>query len=171
MERVVIVGSAGAGKTDLATRLSRRTGLPIVHLDLIFWGPGWSKAPLDEALERLAAAVSEDRWILDGNFLSLGDEDVRFERADTVIFLDLPRLKCLWRVLWRLVRDRRRDRVDLPAGCGETFDANLLRWVWRYPKIERPRVLARLDDLDRQIQVHQLRSGSDVRQYLSRIPW
>src|SRR5205823_9646538 len=89
MERVVILGAAGAGKSELAARVARRTGLPLVHLDLLFWRPSWTPAPPDEAHAELAAAIEGERWILDGNFLgAAGVEDARFERADTVIFLD-----------------------------------------------------------------------------------
>jgi adenylate kinase family enzyme len=166
MERVVILGPGGAGKTALATSISRRTGLPVVHLDVLFWRHGWAPAPQDEALREFAAAIAGERWILDGNFLAVESDDARFTRADTVIFLDLSRATCLWRVLKRLVRDRRRSRPDLPEGCTEGFDLPLLRWIWRYPRTDRPRVLAILAGLGGQVEVRQLRSRSDVRRYL-----
>lgn len=161
MKRVVILGPAGAGKTELANSLARRTGLPVVHLDPFFWGPEWTRAPRAEAETALAEAVARDEWILDGNFLAAVPE--RFQRADTVIFLDLPRRTCLRRVLWRLVRARRQERPDLPAGARESVDLPLLRWVWRYPKEERPAVLALLTGLDADV-VH-LRSPAEVRDY------
>src|SRR5438105_944426 len=133
MERVVVLGPGGAGKTELAARLSSVTGLPVVHLDRLCWREGWTPAPADEARRAIAAAVAQERWILDGNFLDL--DTTRFERADTVVFLDLPRRTCLRRVLWRLVRDRSRSRSDLPEGCGEGLDLELLRWIWRYPHV------------------------------------
>lgn len=166
MERVVILGPGGAGKTELATSISHRTGLPVVHLDVLFWRHGWTPAPQEEALRAFAAAIAGERWILDGNFLPVESDDARFDRADTVIFLDLSRAACLWRVLKRLVRDRRRSRPDLPEGCGESFDLSLLRSIWRYPRIDRPRVLAILAGLDRRVDVRHLRSRSDVRRSL-----
>jgi adenylate kinase family enzyme len=86
-----------------------------------------------------------------------------------VVFLDLRRPICLWRVLWRLVRDRRRTRPDLPEGCGEGFDLELLRWIWRYPRDDRPRVLALLARLDGRADVRHLRSRADVRRYLDTV--
>ncbi len=162
----MILGPGGAGKTELATAISGRTGLPVVHLDVLFWRPGWTPAPRDEALRDLAAAVAGERWILDGNFLDLDGDDARFERADTVIFLDLPRRTCLWRVFKRLVRDRRSSRSDLPEGCTEGFDLALLRWIWRYPRTDRPRVLELLERLEQRVDVPHLRSRSDVRRYV-----
>lgn len=167
MKRVVVLGSGGAGKSEVSRALAGRTGLPVVHLDHLFWRPRWTPAPRDEAARALAAAIAGDRWILDGNFLDAGDD--RFDRADTVVFLDLPRAACLSRVLKRLVRDRRRDRVDLPAGCREGFDPALLRWIWRYPREDRPRVLVLLEELGGRVTVHRLRSAAEVRRYLEGI--
>jgi adenylate kinase family enzyme len=167
MERVVILGPGGAGKSELATGISQRTGLPVVHLDVLFWRPGWTPAPPEEALRDLADAIAQERWILDGNFLDAGRGDARFERADTVVFLDLSRAQCLWRVLKRLVRDRRRRRPDLPEGCSEGFDLEFLRWIWRYPRVDRPRVLRLLDRLEPRVDVRRLPSPADVQRYLA----
>jgi adenylate kinase family enzyme len=164
---VLILGPGGAGKTSLAVGIARRTGLPVVHLDPLFWRAGWVPAPRDEALRALAAAAERDRWIIDGNFLSTADQDPRFARADTVVFLDVSRGRCIWRVLSRLVRDRRRTRPDLPEGCREGLDLPLLRWIWRYPAVDRPRVLELLGRLGREgVAVHRLRSAADVERFV-----
>lgn len=162
MQRVVVLGAGGAGKTQLANAISRRRGLPVVHLDPIFWRESWTPAPRDEARRELDAVVAGERWIVDGDFLGAGD--ARFERADTVIFLDLPRRTRIRRVLWRLVRDRGRSRPDLPDGAGEGLDLAFLRWTWRYPREQRPRVLERLAAVE--ADVHRLRSPAAVRRYL-----
>lgn len=168
MQRVAVIGPGGAGKSELATRLARRTGLPVIHLDPIFWRADWRPVPTPEARRALAEAVAGDRWILDGNFLDF-DGDDRFSRADTVVFLDLPRRICLRRVLWRLVRDRRRSRPDLPPGGREGFDPGLLRWIWNYPHTDRPRVVEILERLDPGVDVRHLRSPADVRRYLATV--
>jgi adenylate kinase family enzyme len=170
MERGVILGSGGAGKTELATSISHRTGLPVVHLDVLFWRPGWTPAPRAEALRDLAAAIAGKRWILDGDFLDAETEVGRLDRADTVIFLDVARVTCLLRALKRLVHDRRRSRPDLPEGCSEGFDLSFLRWIWRYPRTDRPHVLELLAGVDRQVDVRHLRSRADVRRYLDATP-
>jgi adenylate kinase family enzyme len=136
-----------------------------VHLDVLFWREGWVEAPRREAMRELAAVIATPRWILDGNFLA--DEDGRFARADTVIFLDVSRATCIWRVLKPLVRDRGLSRADLPEGCSEGLDLPLLRWVWRYPAVERPRVLRIPACLDERIAVHHLRTRADVQRFLA----
>src|SRR6516164_8242347 len=102
MQLVAILGSGGAGKSAVADAIAARTGLPVVHLDVLYWKPGWTQPPPEEFAALLGDAVARNRWILDGNFLRDGD-DPRFGRADTVIVLDLPRTTCLWRVLKRRI--------------------------------------------------------------------
>ncbi len=151
--------------------LARRTGLPVVHLDLLFWRPGWTAAPKDDAERDLARAVQGERWILDGNFLpSDWVPDDRFARADTVVFLDLPRRVCLWRVLSRRLRDRGRKRPDLPEGCAEGFDPGLIRWIWSYSATDRPRVLGLLGKLRANTTVHHLRTPADVERFQATFP-
>ncbi len=133
----------------------------------MFRREGWTPAPRDEARRELASAIAGERWIIDGNFLGPeANPDARFERADTVIFLDLPRRLCLWRVLSRRVRDHRRLRLDLPEGCREGVDLALLAWMRRFPATVRPRVLGLLAQLDDGVAVHHLRSRADIRRFL-----
>jgi adenylate kinase family enzyme len=77
--------------------LARLTGLPVVHLDVLFWRPGWTASPEEELRAALDVAVAEERWILDSNFLRDDADDPRFARADTVVFLDYPRTTCVRR--------------------------------------------------------------------------
>ncbi|MBI1818039.1 MAG: AAA family ATPase [Deltaproteobacteria bacterium] len=168
MRRVAIIGSGGTGKSTLATLVSQRTGLPVVHLDPLFWRREWTQAPRDESLRDFDAVIARDRWILDGNFLvgQSGKEDARFGRTDTVIFVDPPRTTCLWRVLRRLVRDRNALRPDLPEGCTERLDFSFLRWVWSYPQTTRPRVLELLERIHQRVDTYRLFSRADVKRFL-----
>jgi adenylate kinase family enzyme len=169
VERVAILGPGGAGKSELARALGERTGLPVVHLDVLYWRPGWTAPPPEEFRAAVDAAIAEDRWILDGNFLRDDADDPRFARADIVVFLDYPRTTCVRRALWRWLLDRRRHRTDLPEGCPEGFDLPFLRWVWNYPRENRTDVLARLAGLGPGVTVHRLRSDADVRRFLDAV--
>ncbi len=150
----------------LAAAIGELTGLPVVHLDVVYWQPGWTAPPCDQFDAKLDAAVAEDRWILDGNFLRDDEADPRFARADTVVFLDLPRRVCLWRIAKRRVQEARRPRRDLPEGCSEAFDLEFSRWVWNYPVKNRPDILGRLAALGPEVAVHRLRSRRDVDRFL-----
>jgi adenylate kinase family enzyme len=168
MERVVILGPVGSGKSRLAAKLAERTKLPVIHMDLLFWRAGWTPAPREEARQALREALAAERWILDGNFLPEESDgwDERFERADTIVFLDVPRGTCLRRVVGRVLRDRGGRRPDLPEGCEEGLGLDVIRWIWSYPRQERPRVLRLLDRVERRAAVHRLRSESDVERFL-----
>jgi adenylate kinase family enzyme len=169
VQRVAILGSGGAGKSVLAAAVGERTGLPVVHLDVVYWQPGWTKPPRDQFGAKLDAVVAEDRWILDGNFLRDDRADPRFARVDTVIFLDLPRRLCLWRIVKRRVQEARRPRRDLPEGCSESFDLEFTRWVWNYPLKNRPDIVGRMAALSPEVAVHRLRSQRDVDRFLDSI--
>lgn len=136
MERVMIIGCGGAGKSTLARQLGEVTGLPVVHLDKLFWKSGWvesSKAEIDEKIRQAAACP---RWIMDGNYNRTLEQ--RLERADTVIYLDFPRMVCLWGVFKRLLTNLGKVRPDMPEGCPEKVDLEFLRWIWNFNKDKRP---------------------------------
>jgi adenylate kinase family enzyme len=107
-------------------------------------------------------AVARDEWILDGNFL--GADDRRFERADLVVLLDLPRLTCIRQTLWRRIRDRGRIRPDLPEL--EKFDWELIKWIWNWRRKDLPRALERMATVGPETHVHHLRSRADVERFL-----
>jgi adenylate kinase family enzyme len=163
VNRVVVLGNGGSGKSRLARELSLRTGLPVVHLDPLFWRPGWKAGPRDEFRRNLEEVVARDRWIIDGNFVNTGD--TRFERADAAIFLDLPRRICIARAVRRFLRERRERRSDLPDGCQEGLDWDFLTWMWNFDRDDRPQILERL----RQSEAHlvHLRSPGEVDRYLA----
>ncbi len=147
MRRVLVIGSGGAGKSTFARALAERTGLPVVHLDRLFWRPGWVESPREEFDAALADVLAQKAWILDGNYDRT--MDLRLARADTCVFLDLPRLACLRRVLGRRWRARGHARIDVIDGCPERVTWEFLRWIWTYPRLRRPAVLARLAEFER----------------------
>ncbi len=93
MKRVLIIGPCGSGKSTLACELAPRMGLPLVHMDQLGWQAGWVETEKAELNARLAAAVAEDEWLIEGNYGSTLAP--RLERADTVIYLDFPIRLCL----------------------------------------------------------------------------
>ena len=166
MKRVAIIGSGGAGKTTLARALGERTGLPVIHLDRLYWNTGWVETPHDEWLKRQNSLLAQERWIVDGNYGST--MDVRLAAADTVIFLDLPRLRCLWRVFKRRLRYHNRSRPDMNEDCPERLTWEFLRFVWTYPKTRRPVILEKLGRLGDK-RVIRLWSVLEVEAFLARL--
>jgi len=128
MNRIVIFGPSGSGKSTLANRLGTITSLPVYHLDKIYWTKGWkerffSKEKFNYNVESIA---SEDKWIIDGNYRST--LDLRLEKSDTIIFLDISKWKCIWRVFKRLTE----KPYDKEEGMKNKIDWKLLMWIWQY---------------------------------------
>lgn len=166
MQRVLIIGSSGAGKSTLSRRLGKQLGLPVFHLDQYFWEPGWKQVDGFEWYERNRRLIDADRWILDGNYSST--MNMRSERADTLIFLDLPLWLRLWRIFRRRLRYHGRARPDMTPGCPERITWQFLRYVWRYAKDRRPRImdhLARCREEGKTVLIFQTRQQID--QWLS----
>ena len=132
MRRIVILGNAGSGKSTLARRIGERLSLPVVHLDVLFWEPGWKEPDNLAFRERVRAAIAGDAWVCEGNY-ARRTFDLRLPRADLVIWLDTPRLVCLGRALLRTGLGR--PRPDLAAGCEERLDAEFLTFlgfIWNF---------------------------------------
>ena len=145
MKRVLVIGSGGAGKSTFSRRLAANTGLPLVHLDLLYWHSGW--VPTDHATwdTVIATQLQRDAWVMDGNYGRT--LPARLAAADTVIFLDMPRWLCLWRLLKRRLQYAFQPREDLPDGCAERLTLEFIVWVWQYPVRRRAEILARLASL------------------------
>jgi adenylate kinase family enzyme len=143
--RILILGSAGAGKTTFATRLGEMLGLPVIHLDSEYWRPGWQHTPAEEWGARVDDLVGRDEWVMDGNYG--GTLERRLSRAHATVFLDVHRLTCLRRVILRSWRYRGRVCPGLPAGCAERLEGQFLQfllWVWNYEQRSRGRVVSLL---------------------------
>jgi len=168
LKRVLVIGTGGSGKTTVARRLAQRTGLPLIHLDALYWRSGWQPTPADEWRDTVQSLISRDAWIIDGNYG--GTLDVRLTACDTVVFLDLPRLVCLWRVLKRQVRHLGQVRPELPPGCRERLSWEFIWWIWTYPSRRRGDALERLAALDQEKRVAILRSSAAIDAFLASVP-
>lgn len=143
MQRLIVMGCPGSGKSTVAIRLGALTGLPVIHLDQFFWQPGW-RTPEKSCWERTVGELCvAPKWIMDGNYGSTLKH--RLSYADTVIYLDFPTWMCMGRVLWRTIRHHGTDRNgQLPEGCKERFDWDFFRYVQTYRKSQREVNLERL---------------------------
>lgn len=165
MQRILIIGSSGAGKSTLSRQLGNILGLEVIHLDAEYWQPGWVETPKSEWQEIVQQLVQRDRWIMDGNYG--GTLEIRLAAADTVIFLDLPRLLCVWRALKRWRHYAGRTRPDVREGCPEKMDWEFLQWIWNYPVCTRPKMLEKMRNLTPQQQVVMLRSPIEVKRFIA----
>ena len=167
MRKVLVIGSGGAGKSTFARRLGRVLDIEVIHLDSLYWKPGWVETPKAEWAETVAELARRDAWIIDGNYS--GTFDIRLRACDTLIFLDTPRLVCLWRVLKRFIVYRRRTRPDMAAGCEETLNLEFILWVWNYPRTRRPKILNRMRENAGSKQMFRLRSPAEAERFLAAV--
>ena len=165
--RIAIIGSGGSGKSTLARDLSVKLDIPVVHLDAIFWRPGWVEQPQHEWRARQQELVRADSWIIDGNH---GPTlDVRLSAADTVVLLDLSRFICMWRVVKRRLLYRRRPRVDRAPGCDEQLNWKFLRWVWTYPSVGLPEALEAISFFAPDAAVIRLTTRKAVERFVAEV--
>jgi adenylate kinase family enzyme len=144
MKRVLVLGPSGSGKSTFAKALANRLGIPWICLDHHYWKPNWVETPAEEWREIVASLISRDEWVMDGNYSKT--LEMRIKRADTAIFLDVPRRVSFWRVLKRRIIHRGKVRPELAEGCKEKIDLDFLQWIWGYPTRTRPAVDRILND-------------------------
>ena len=144
MERVLIIGCGGAGKSTLAQKLGQKLDLPVVHLDSIFWLPGWVEMEKDAFDERVRQELRKDKWIMDGNYNRTMPE--RLQYCDTVIYLDFSRWACLYGIFKRLLTNIGKTRPDMGPGCKEKVDWEFVKWVWNFNKNKRERYYRMLNE-------------------------
>lgn len=169
--RVVVTGMAGAGKSTFSRQLAAKSGLPLIHLDLHSWAPGWVRVPAEELLEIQRTLLAGPRWIIDSNDV---DDDLLMAHADTLVVITTPWWICSWRAFRRGIR--RPPETQLPAGCEESFSQRIgdewgivfRNWRNRKTVPERDRRLAeRCADL---MDVHLLRNKQELADFIRRFP-
>lgn len=120
MQKILIIGNAGGGKTTFAKQLAEKTGLPLVHLDRLYWHGNWEHVSREEFDGLLQAELEKPRWIIDGNFNRTIEH--RLQYCDTVFFFDLPTVTCLWGITKRVLKNHGKSREDMGGNCPEHFD-------------------------------------------------
>ena len=138
MRRVLIIGCPGSGKTTFAKRLAERTGLPLVHLDRIYWCDRWEHLSRDDFDAALQEELEKPEWIIDGNYNRTLEHRLKY--SDMVFFFDMPTAVCLWGITKRVLQNHERTRQDLGKNCEERFGRNfaeLFGKVWIFKKNHR----------------------------------
>jgi adenylate kinase family enzyme len=166
MQRVVILGCSGAGKSTLALKMGARLGLPVVHLDTLFYEPGWKPGNAQAFRDRTSQALAGEAWIVDGNFLSDVGE-ISLPRADAIVWIDQPRWLCLARAFWRSLESFGRRRPDLPDGCLDRPDRATLAYIWTYDRRFRPAISGWLGRLAPDTPVHHLNGDREIAAFVA----
>jgi adenylate kinase family enzyme len=171
MRRVVVIGTTGSGKSRLAERLGERTGLRVVELDALFWGPGWQPAPVELLRHRVERETRDGDWIVVGNYDSV--RDLTWRAADTLVWLDLPFPLVIWQLFWRTLR-RSVTKENL-WGSGNTESLvrsfftrqSILLYAMKTHRRNRHRFAIATEFLGQEKTVVRLRSAREVERFLA----
>lgn len=160
INRIMICGRPGSGKSTYAKTLSERLQLPLYHLDKIFFTHDWEKQDNEIFMQQQKDIIEKDQWIIDGN--SSQSFELRYPRTDVILYFDMPRWLCFWRIFKRCItKDISID--DRAPNCPETVSWPLLVYTWNYDS----RAYCRLLPLRVQypnIPFIEVRSGKDLEQ-------
>ena len=165
-ERIVIIGSAGAGKSTLAQKLGSLLNIQVIHLDCYFWQPKWREKPRGTRIEILKKLVQDECWIIEGTYLSSSDS--RLYAANTIIFLDMPRYLCFLRVIKRRFLHAKKPRPDLPQGCREKLSIPYILKVLVFPYRGRNLLLEKIEEIQKHEAMEPDLPKKIIRTYRSR---
>ena len=156
MKRVIVIGCPGSGKSTVSRALHNKTGIPLYHLDMMYWNADKTTVEKSVFLERLSAVLEKDEWIIDGNYGST--MELRMVACDTVIFLDYPLDVCLDGIKER----RGKPRSDMPWIETEE-DAEFIEFIKNYNEQQKPKVLELLEKYsDKNIVIWRSREQADA---------
>lgn len=168
MQKVIVIGCCGAGKSTFSKKLQERTGLELIHLDQEYWHPNWQETPKDLWEKKIQELTVQPNWIMDGNYG--GTLDIRIKAADTIIYLDYPTWICLWRVFKRTLKHWKRARPDMVEGCRERFDWGFFRYVATYNQTRRPTLLDKLNNINnKETQIYKFKNDREAAIFLKQV--
>ena len=166
MQRIAIIGNAGGGKSVLARDLGMRLDLPVYEVDQVQWRPGWVSTPLEEIAAVYQKWLAEPSWIIDG----WGDWNAlreRFDRADTIVMVDLP----IWLHYWwaskrQVLSCLGKSGSWPPQGCSAwPVTWRLFKLMWHIHRKMRPQLLELIEEYRDQTRVVHLQSRVEIRRF------
>lgn len=166
MQKIIIIGCCGSGKTTLAKDLAKKLDLPLIHLDKINWHGNWQTISKEEFDSILQEEVQKDKWIIDGNYNRT--IPLRLKNCDTVIYLDFPIVLSLCGVMQRVMCNYGKTRDDMGGNCPERFDWEFIKFVLSFNRKHRKKYYSLLEaETDKNIII--LRNRHQVKKFLAEI--
>ncbi|WP_039068676.1 DNA topology modulation protein [Staphylococcus shinii] len=163
MSKIIVIGSSGSGKSTLSRELSHMLEIPVYHLDKFFWKPNWVMTTKDEQFKIQNSLLDKNEWIIDGNYTGILEE--RLLSADTIIFLNLPRRICYYRVFKRLLKNFGKTRIDMGKDCKERINLTFLKYIWNYPKYRKLFLLKKFRKLENEKKIFVLNSKKEIKEF------
>jgi adenylate kinase family enzyme len=170
-KKIAIVGCGGAGKTTLALQLQEKLNLPVYHLDQFHWKSDWQR--VDPEMFYLAhhELCEQATWIIEGSYIKLFY--YRANQADIIIFLDIPRYRCIWNVIKRSGVNLGKVLLGSAEGCQQRLFSfeflKFLKWIWDFNRRNRKTILSILNDVKEEKQVYIIKSFKEIDELISRL--
>ena len=160
MNKVIIIGCPGSGKTTFSLKLNKITGLPLYHLDAIWHKPDKTHIPREEFDKRAAEIFNTPEWIIDGNYNRA--IEMRLQQCDTVFLFDLPTEVCLQGATERLGK----GRYDLPW-IEKELDPEFEGFIKDFPKTSLPEIYELIEKYKSEKQVIVFKSREESDEYIN----
>ena len=157
-KRILVLGNGGAGKSTFSVAMGEKLSLPVVHLDQLWWLPGWVTRSEAEFDALLAAELQKPAWVMDGNYHRT--LSVRLAAADAAVFLDIPAAVCAQSAAARAEEYCGRTRPDMAEGCPERLDGEFARWIGAFEDEVRPQMLSLLEGSGKKFFVFSSRAAA-----------
>ena len=164
--RILVIGCSGGGKSTLSRKIAKALEIPYHSMDReVFWLPDWVQRPRDEQREIISHIVEAEAWLMDGTNPS--SFDLRLPRTDLVIWVRLPRWRCLLGVYRRATRYVGRHRPEMADGCVEQWpDREFLSYIWNFERKFAPRIIEEIEKHGPNVPVVTLKSHGEMAQLL-----
>lgn len=167
-KKIAVIGCAGSGKTFLTLKLQEKLQLPVFHLDQYHWKPNWQRVDEEIFTKAHHDLCVQKLWIIEGIYFRHASE--RFEHADAIIFLDMPRYVCLWNVIKRSLFNSSKVIEGNPQGCQLNLlnwkFLEFLQWIWNFKSKHRQVILDTLRKIEGEKSVYIITSRTEMNDFL-----